>query len=51
VAVGGEARVPDDGFSLHIFLSSGFFSLGGHRLLDGLHLLAHTEHEAADDDE
>src|SRR5919112_6594823 len=30
---------------------SGFLTFGGHRLLDGLYLLAHTEHEATDDDE
>src|SRR5215204_5116780 len=28
-----------------------FFCFGGHRLLDGLHLLAHAKHEAADEDE
>src|SRR5215204_2666766 len=28
-----------------------FLCFSGHRLLDGLHLLTHTEHEAADDDE
>src|SRR5215204_7343471 len=30
---------------------SGFLTFGGHRLLDGLYLLAHTEHKAADEDE
>src|ERR687898_3429644 len=29
----------------------GLLTFGGHRLLDGLYLLAHTEHKAADDDE
>src|SRR5918997_6873775 len=28
-----------------------FLCFSGHRLLDGFHLLAHTEHKAADEDE
>src|SRR5215210_8479496 len=28
----------------------GFLTFGGHRLLDGLYLLAHTEHKAAHED-
>src|ERR687898_1450042 len=28
----------------------GFLTFGGHRLLDGLYLLAHTEHKAAGED-
>src|SRR5215212_5625834 len=52
VSIWREAGILDDGFSLHILpLSSGFLSFCSHTLLDGLHLLAHTEHEAADEDE
>src|ERR671917_2689146 len=40
-----------DSLCISFLLSSGFLSFGGHRLLDGLYLLAHTEHKAADDDE
>src|SRR5918999_3743504 len=40
-----------DSLCISYLLSSGFLSLGGHRLLDGLYLLAHTEHDAADEDE
>src|ERR671919_1739121 len=40
-----------DSLCISFLLSSGFLSLSGHRLLDGLHLLAHTEHEAADEAE
>src|ERR671917_2934721 len=40
-----------DSLCISSLLSSGFLTFGGHRLLDGLYLLAHTEHEAADEDE
>src|SRR5919112_6661001 len=40
-----------DSLCISSLSGSGFLPFGGHRLLDGLYLLADTEHEAADEDE
>src|SRR5215210_3021263 len=46
-----EGSLTIDSRCIFVLSGSGFLTFGGHRLLDGLYLLAHTEHEAAEEDE
>src|SRR5215210_5959110 len=46
-----EGSLMMDSMYISSLSGSGFFTLCSHRLLDGLYLLAHPEHEAAEQDE